>query len=259
MKSVLLASVATLALVSASFAAELGAEVSVDVTTNAADDLVATPSIELSIGGDLANGSLSFAEDNGSLVLDGYSVGVTFGAVALSFGDQGDVFDAFEGGLETVGGLTLSNPDDSAESFIASVGTTQVMFGLTDISTDLMDVKNIQVVHTALMGETMVSGGVDYNLDTEETVFGLAASHNVGVYTLGGVLTYASATEALGYELNASAYGIKGFIDGDDTDALQNIGLGYTGTYQSATYYVEAAYNFDAKELTPAMGVAFKF
>ena len=257
MKKIILSTVSYIALTGAAMAADINGEVSVDVTKNSAGDYVATPEIDLAIIGSTSSVAVAFTEDNGNLTLDGYSIATNIGFTTVSFGDQGDVFEAFEGGLETVGGLTLADPDDERESITIARGGAALSIGLTDIATNVSDVENVQASYA--FENLGVALGVDYNLDTDDYVIGSMADRTYGQFGVGAITTYSSATETFGYELSASLGGVKGFVDGDDSDAIQNVGAGYTGTYQTMSYYAEAAYNIDDEVLTPAIGVAFAF
>lgn len=259
MKNILLATISVFALTSAAMAAELGTEVAIDVTENAAGDFVATPTIDFSIVGGAGNAFVTLTENNGSIELDEYAVGTTVGVARVSFGKQGDIFDAFEGGLEEVGGTTLADPVDDHESLIVSVGDASVLVGLTDISTDVTDVENVQATYGFGVNGIGLVGGIDYNFDTEESVLGLASAASLGSLNVASALTYATATETFAHDVVVSTRGVSAFINGDDSDLLQNVGAGYTGDLNGMTYYVEGAYNLDAEEFTPAAGVSFNF
>jgi hypothetical protein len=259
MKTLILATVSAFALASAATAAELGAEVALDVTENAAGDYVATPSIDFSIVGGAGNAFVTLTENNGAIELDEYAIGTRVGATRLSFGDQGDIFGAFEGGLEEVGGTTLADPADAHESLIVSVGDASVLVGLTDISTDVTEVENLQATYGLAVAGMGIVGGIDYNLDSKESVLGLASASSLGSLNLATAVTYATETETFAHDLTVSTQGISAFLNGDDSDLLQNVGAGYTSDLNGMTYYVEGAYNLDAEEFTPAAGVSFNF
>lgn len=259
MKTFILATVSAFALASAAAAAEVGAEVAIDVTENAAGDYVATPSIDFSIVGGAGNAFVTLTEDNGNIVLDEYAVGTSVGSTKLSFGDQGDIFDAFEGGLEEVGGTTLADPADAHESLIVGMGDATVLVGLTDISTDITEVENVQATYGLGVQGIGLVAGIDYNIDSEESVFGVSTAAGIASMNLGSAVTYSTETETLAHELSVSTGGVKAFVDGDDSDLLQNVGAGYTSDFQNMTYYVEGGYNIDAEEFTPAAGISFNF
>lgn len=259
MKSALLATAATLALATAASAADITGEVGVDFTQNANDEFVASTTIDLAVEGAVGIASISLTEDNGNIVLDGYSVGTTVGAVTLAYGDQGDLMDAFEGKTEAVGGATLTDLNDDGESLMIGTSMVSVMIGLTDVTTDVTDVKNIQATTGAEFSGVAIAGGVDYNLDSEETTILVNAGYTYNAFALGLTGTYQMDAEALGYEADVTYAGITAFINGDKDDMTQNVGAGYYGDLNGMRYYAEAAYNIDSKEITPAMGIYFNF
>lgn len=259
MKNVLLATVATFALSSVAFAADVKGSVDVDFTQSADDKIVAAPTVELSFGTSVGVASIDLAEDNGTIVLDGYSVGTAVAGVSLSFGDQGDILGAFEGKTEAVGGTTLTNLDDAGESLIVGVGPAQVLVGLTDISTDVTDVAHVQgTIGTAFSGVGLAVGG-DYNLDTEETTLLAAAAYNYNAFALGVTGTYQVDAETLGYEADVTYANVTAFVNGDKDDVLQNVGAGFYGDLNGMGIYAEGAYNLDTEEFTPAAGISFSF
>ena len=75
--------------------------------------------------------------------------------------------------------------------------------------------------------------------------------------SIGGTATYAA--DKLGYEVNANAGVISMFANGDEDNKLQHIGAGVKGSLNGLDLYAEASYDTDAEDLTPAVGVSFKF
>lgn len=259
MKSALLATAATLALATAASAADITGEVAVDFTQNANDKIVAATTIDLAVEATVGVASISLTEENGNIVLDGYSVGTTVGAVTLAYGDQGDLMDAFEGKTEAVGGATLANVDDEGESLMFGTSMVSVMVGLTDVTTDVTDVENVQATAGVEFSGVAIAGGVDYNLDSEETTILANAGYTYNAFALGLTGTYQMDAEALGYEADVTYSGITAFINGDKDDMAQNVGAGYYGDLNGMGYYAEVAYNIDAEEITPAAGISFNF
>ena len=49
------------------------------------------------------------------------------------------------------------------------------------------------------------------------------------------------------------------YFDGDEDDALQNIGLGWKRDVNGLTLFAEGAYNLDSEEIKPAVGASFSF
>lgn len=259
MKNVLLATVATFAISSAAFAADVNGSVELDFNKSADDKIVAAPTVELGLSSSMGFASIDLAEDNGTIVLDGYAVGTEVGGLSVSFGDQGDVLDDFEGKTEAVGGATLTDLDDSGESLIVGVGPAQVLVGLTDISTDVTDVSHVQAAAVTAFSGVGIGAGVDYNLDSEETTLLATAGYTYNAFAIGVTGTYQIDAETLGYEADVTAYGVTAFINGDKDDMAQNIGAGYYGELNGMGFYAEGAYNIDREEFTPAAGISFSF
>lgn len=262
MKNAILATASILAMTIATAAtADMTGEVSLDFTKNAADDIVVSKGIDLGVSaGELATASVGLTLDGSTLVLDTYAIGTTISGVGLSFGDQGDLLDGFEGKTEVVGGQTLANLNDEGESLQISARGVGVMLGFADIESDVTDLKNVQVAAGTEIGQLGLGAGVDYNLDTEETTLAASAGTTIQTINLGGTMTYGTDTEVMGYELSAGVKDFSLFMNGDKNDMAQNIGAGY---YSSLTggmnFYAEAGFNLDTEEMTPAAGISFSF
>jgi hypothetical protein len=65
--------------------------------------------------------------------------------------------------------------------------------------------------------------------------------------------------EMFAYEGVLTNGGITGYVNGDQDDALQNIGGGYEWTWSGATIDAGGVYNMDAEELTPTVSIGFSF
>jgi hypothetical protein len=109
----------------------------------------------------------------------------------------------------------------------------------------------------ALNGVAVVSG-IDYNFNTEDLTLLTNAKTVVSGVPVGLTATYA---DAFAYELDATAFGVTGFVNGDEDDLVQNIGAGYYGNLAGSgfDFYAEAGYNLDSEEVTPAAGISFSF
>lgn len=260
MRNVFMATIAALAIsTSAVAAADLAGEVSVEMTKNNAGDYVATPTIELSFGhkaeGATAFGGVGVEAVNGNLAIDTWNLGVAFGGTSLSFGDQGDLFSF--GGLEVVGGDTLADVADDHESLIIGHGGISALVGFTDISANVGDIENVQLAYKGKASSVSYNATVDYNLNTEDFVVGAAANANMfETVNAGLAVTYA---DAFAYEATAGYNVVTAFVNGDENDALQNIGAGVVYSKDSLSAFAEVGYNLDAKEATPAVGVSFSF
>lgn len=267
----LLFTTATFALLSGyAYAAEVTGNIEIDFSENAEEKYVADTTLEFELQSDNGVGGISFELDGGNVVVDKWSVGTSYKEFTVSFGDQGDLLEGFEGSTEVVGGASLLDPEDDGESIMLGFAGAKVMVGLTDITTDVTDAKNVQATYGVSFGggeagatvglpSVSILGGFDYNLDAEQTnVFGKLTS-TVSDFTLNSTITYAEATEAIGFESDVSAYNFTGFVNGNDEDMVQNIGGGYYPKFNQLGLFVEASYNLDSEEISPAAGVRFEF
>lgn len=231
-------------------AAEVTGKVAVDFTESNGT-VAATPSLSFGAAAAAGDASVGLKVDgNDNVYVDRWKVGTTLGGVALSYGDQKDLFQ-LGAGLEEVGGDTLANPAEAATSLIAGFGGVQVLVGLTDAGADVSDVANIQAAGE-FAGATVV---VDYNLGSEDVVLGAA-------YTVAGVELAATYADSFAYEAGYTFadYGVSAYVNGDQDQVLQNIGAGYKTTVGgNAAFYAEANYNVDTKDITPAAGISFSF
>jgi len=97
-------------------------------------------------------------------------------------------------------------------------------------------------------------------LDSENTVLGAGVSGlDLGVASLGGAMTYDMDAETFGFEGVATNGGLTAYLNGDDTDALQNIGGEYAVDVNGATFTAGANYNIDTEDFAPTASVAFAF
>lgn len=269
MRNVFITAAAVMALSTAAFAEEaavtsataINGSIGVELSENAAGDYVATTTIGAGIDATgLAFGGVSVESvDGATFALDQWFIGTHIGSATLSFGKQGDLMVGND--FEIVGGTTLADVADDHESLQVSVGAASLMIGLTDITNDVTDVENVQGAYTLSVGAADVTAVGDYNLNSEEWVLGGKAAMNLtDDIKVGGLVTYASATEAFGYEASAGYSFATAFVNGDDSDMLQNVGLGIAYDVQSnLNVYAEGAYNLDAEDTTFGAGVSFNF
>jgi len=204
--------------------------------------------------GDLAFGSFNVESvDGGSFDLDQWQMGADVAGATLSFGDQDGVF------VEGENGATLAEPA-MEESLKVSLGDAQVAVGLTDWNADITDISNVQGAYTVGAGFASVTASGDYNLDSEEYMLGGRASGvEVANIMLGSTLTYGSADEKIAYEVDGTMMGVTAYLNGDDTDTLQNVGASYGRTVAGLDLGTELNYNLDTEEFTPNVTVGFKF
>lgn len=234
----------------------LSGEVSLDFAETAAGDWGGQMGVDLDVTVDgLAFVDLGFdtAADE-ALTLDTWTVGtVVPGGIELAMGNDNGVFVGAEGEQ------TLAAPA-MTESVKVSVGDAAVAVGFTDWEADITDVSNIQAAYTLdVAGLDMTAAG-DYNLNTESFAIGAEVGGlDVGIGELGGAITYDDGAEAIGYEVVAEAFGVTAYLNGDDTEALQNIGGEYAYGLGGAELTAGANYNLDAEEFQPSVGISFAF
>jgi len=247
-------------LVSTSTYAGVTGSVGVDFSENAAGDVIATKDIDLDISSDVGFASIAVITNaSDELVLDEYALGVKGPRGSISYGDQGDIF--IGGGLEVVGADTLANPSDAGESILINAKNTSVRFKFTDTGTDVTDFDTIQVKHSLTLGSVAVAGSVDHTIETDDNIFAVEGVASLGseakltaVATHNENLADPTAAEAI---ISTGGYSL--FVNGDESDWTQNAGAGYKSTYKSVDWYIEAGYNMDSEDVTPAAGVSVNF
>jgi len=173
--------------------ADVTGSVDLDVTENASDKFVMAPTIKLGFGSEAGDVSVDLKEVGGDIILDRYSVGTQVGALGVSFGDQEDIFD-LGAGLEVVGGITLANPAESNENLQLSYGGYAVMIGMTDVTTDMTDITNVQLATVTDLGFANVTSVIDYNKASEDFTYGVAA-------TVSGIDLAVTYADDLAYEV----------------------------------------------------------
>ena len=264
MRNVFITTVAALAMTTAAFAEDapapvtgpvLTGEVSLDFAETTNNKYGGTFGLDLGVDVQgLATVDLDFEVDeagNGSLA--DWTVGTTVGVATVAFGTDNSVMPGAEGEQ------TLAAPA-MTESLAVSVGSATVAVGFTDWNADITDVSNIQGAYTLDVAGLAVTAAGDYNLDTENTVLGAGVGGlDLGLASLGGAMTYDVDAEVFGFEAVANAYGVTAYLNGDDTDALQNIGGEYEMDVNGATFTAGANYNVDTKDFAPTAGIAFNF
>ena len=229
--------------------------VNLDFAETAGDNYGGTMGIELDIdAGSLATVDLDFSATDGSaLTLDTWAVGTSVAGVGVAVGDDLGVMPGAEGEQ------TLAAPA-MAEAVQVTVGDAVVAVGLTDWTADITDISNIQGAYTLNIASLDVTAAADYNLDSENTVLGAGvAGLDLGLASIGGAMTYDVDAETFGYEGVATAMGITAYLNGDDTDALQNIGGEYEVDVNGATFTAGANYNIDTEDFAPTAGISFNF
>ena len=241
--------------------AGISGTVGVDFSENASDDIIATKDIDLNISSDIGFASIAvITNSSDQLVLDEYAVGVKHTHGTVSYGDQGDIF--IGGGLEVVGANTLENPSADGESIILTYDKTSIRTKFTDTGTDVTDFDTIQLSQFVSLGKVEAGVSVDHNIDTDNNIWAVSGAMPVTEkLSLSSVATYDddNTTDKLGYEVIASVENVSLFVNGSDDDSLQNAGAGYKSSYKDLDWYVEAGYNYDSKDVTPAAGISVNF
>lgn len=244
-------------------AATITGTVEVDITENSSNDYISTESIKLGIAGDqgVAFGSIK-VETNSSdqFVLDEYSLGVNLSeTTSVSYGEQSDIF--IGGGLEEVGANTIANPSDAGESIIVNVNNFSVRGLFSDTDTDISDFDTIQAKYTTTVNKLSLGASVDHTISNDNNIFAGSVAFDINESaSLSTVVTHdETLANEVAYESIVSIGSLSAYVDGDEADWSKNVGAGYKSTWKDLGYYVEANYNLDTEEMTPAMGVSVAF
>ncbi len=264
MRNVFITTIATLAIAGVAHAEGtapaatgpvISGEVELTFTQDANDDWGGTMGLDLGVDvSGLATVDLDLsATDGNSVTLDNWTVGTTVGALGVAVGDDNGVMPGAEGEQ------TLAAPA-MTESVQVTTGAVSVAVGFTDWTADITDVSNVQGAYTMNLANLDVTAAADYNMDSENTVLGAGVGGlDLGVASLGGAMTYDVDAEVFGFEAVASAGGVTAYLNGDDTDALQNIGGEYELNVNGATFTAGANYNIDTEDFAPTASIGFAF
>jgi hypothetical protein len=233
----------------------LSGEVELKFTQDANDDWGGAMGLDLGIdAAGLANVDLDFsATDGNAVTLDNWTVGTTVNSIGIAIGDDNGVMPDAEGNH------TLAAPA-MTESVKVTAGAANVAVGFTDWSSDITDLSNIQGSYDIDAGVAQITAGLDYNLDSENTVLGAGVGGlGVGEAALGGAMTYDMDAEKFAFEGTADFMGLTAYMNGDQDDALQNVGGDYTYMLGGAEINGGVNYNMDSEEFTPTVSVGFSF
>ena len=232
----------------------LSGEVSLDFAETAAGDIGGTMNLDLGVDvSGLATVDLNFeATDGNAVTLDTWAVGTTVAGVGVAVGDDLGVMPGAEGEQ------TLAAPA-MAEAVQVTVGNATVAVGLTDWTTDVTDVSNVQGAYTIDMDRFAITGAMDYNMDSENTVLGGSIGRDIQGVGLTGVVTYDVDGEKFAFEGVANVMGITAYANGDQDDAFQNVGGEYTYNIGGAALTAGANYNVDTEDFAPTAGLSFNF
>lgn len=229
--------------------------IEMEFAETAAGDIGATTTLGLGVAAQgVAFGSINLETVNGgALGVDEWALGTVVGPATVSVGDQGGVF------IEGENGATLAEPA-IGESLNVTVGGIGIALGFDDLSTDVTNLSNLQGAYTMNAGALGITASGDYNLDSEDWALGgRVAGVEVAGVGLGTTLTYGSANETFGYELDGTIMGVTAYLNGDDGDMLQNIGAGYSRNVGGLTVGTDLNYNIDTEELAPSATIGFTF
>lgn len=252
--------IAALVLFSFKAQAEISGSVGVDFKKNTTtDNIYATKDVDIDISSDVGFASVALITNTSDqVILDEYALGVKSEMGSLSYGDQGDIF--IGGGLEVVGADTLANPSADGESIMATWKNTSARFKFTDSSADVTDFATLQLKHSIDVGVMNWSGSVDHTIETDNNIFALQGKLPVGTFDVTGIATHDDTlTNEIAYETIVAKNGFSVFVNGDEGDWSKNTGAGYKATWKSLDWYIEAGYNLDSEDVTPAAGMSVKF
>jgi hypothetical protein len=233
--------------------------VNLDFAETAAGKTAGVMGIELDIDAPgVATVDLDFkATDGNALTLDTWTVGTTIGAVGLAFGDDNGLLP--ETGANASADGTLAKPA-MTESLALSFGNASVAVGLTDWTTDVSEVSNLQGAYTVDAGIVDVTASADYNRTTENTVIGAEVGGlDLGMMTAGGALTYDTDAADWAFEGSVATGGLSAYINGTDDNRLQHVGGEYVLNYAGAELSAGVDYDTDAEDWTPQAGISFNF
>jgi len=233
--------------------------INLDFAETTAGKTAGTMGVELDFdAGDVATVDLDFkATDGNALTLDTWTVGTTIGAVGLAFGDDNGLLP--ETGANASADGTLAKPA-MTESLALSFGGASVAVGLTDWTTDVSEVSNLQGAYTVDAGIADVTASADYNRTSENTVLGAeVAGLDLGLATAGGMVTYDTDAEDWAFEGSVAVDGLSAYVNGTDDNRLQHVGGEYVLNYAGAELSAGVDYDTDAKDWTPTAGLSFNF
>ncbi len=241
-------------LASAANAADLTGDVELQFAQGANDDWGGTLDVDVDVTGNAGAVALGFgATEGGNVSLDTWTVGTEVNTIGLAMGNDNDAF------VNAEGEHTISQPA-LTESLMVSMGSAKVALGFTDWNTDVTDLSSIQGSYTMDMTGISVTAAGDLNLDTDNIILGAEVGNvPVGALALGGTATYDTDAEMFAYEGVIGMSGITGYMNGDQDDALQNVGGEYVYNLGGANLTGGMNYNIDNEDWTPSVTVGFSF
>jgi hypothetical protein len=236
----------------------VGGSIEVEIAENDAGEYAATTTFGVGI----VTPGLVFGEigvesvDGDTFDVNKWYIGAAIGENAtLSFGDH-------DGGVFIGAYSDYSNIADPEinEALMFTIGSASAALGFTDIENDITDISNVQAAYEFDASVAFVTASVDYNFNSDEFAIGTrTAGVNIGVVALGSTLSYASVSETLAYEMDATAFGLTGYVNGDNDDSLRNFGVGYERGIGSLTIFANVNYDTNVEDVTSKAGVSFSF
>ena len=255
----LLTTVAAIAMATTSFAADLDASIEVEVAKDQTTDKYkgkTTLNLDVASDNGLAFGAMSLRSvDNTSVGIDEWHLGTTVAGATVSFGDHGGIMPeaVADAGFDT---LTDTNAAMEESVQVSALGAS-VALGVKDIRTDASEVTNIQGSYTCGLPVASLTGAVDYNRTSEEYTYAVQTQGGVGDIEVGGTATYALSTWA--YEADTTVMGLTAYLNGDENDTIQHIGVSHTRDVNGLTLTGEVDYDTDNEEVSPSVTMSFNF
>ena len=255
----LLTTVAAIAMATTSFAADLDASIEVEVAKDQTTDKYkgkTTVNLDVVSDNGLAFGAISFnSVDDTSVGVDEWHLGTTVAGATVSFGDHGGIMPeaVADAGFDT---LTDTNAAMEESVQVSALGAS-VALGFTDIRTDASEVTNIQGSYTFGLPVASLTGAVDYNRTSEEYTYAVQTQGGVGDIAVGGTATYALSTWA--YEADTTVMGLTAYLNGDENDTIQHVGVSHTRDVNGITLTGEVDYDTDNEEVSPSVTMSFNF
>jgi hypothetical protein len=257
MRTIVLATAVAMAATSAM--ADMTGTIELDFAENTATsktEATATIGLDVASTNGLAFGGFEFdSVDGGNLTLGDYHVGVVVGEATVSYGEQGGLLPE---AIAAAGFDALNDPNAAmTESLQVSAMGASVALGLTDVTTDVTDVANVQAAYTVTMPAVDITAAVDYNRTTEKYIWGGRAAGELAGTTAGLTATYAA--EVMAFEADVTMSGVTAYLNGDENDATQNAGVEWSKGFDGLTLTADANYNFDSSDVTPGVNLSFNF
>ena len=233
--------------------------VNLDFAETTAGKTAGTMGIELDVdAGSMATIDLDFkATDGNALTLDTWTVGTTVGAFGVAVGDDNGLMPTTTADAAADGTL---NVPAMTESVQVTMGAASVAVGLSDYTTDITEVSNVQGAYTIDAGIVDVTASVDYNRTSENYVWGGEVSGiDLGMVDAGGMMTYDKDADLFAYEGSVALSGLSAYVNGDESNTLQHISSEYTMTHNSMELTAGVDYDTDSKDWSPMAGLSFNF